>query len=41
MKSTNDQEYMPSAEEKWINGVLVLTLPMAIFGVALVCSLFV
>jgi hypothetical protein len=41
MKSANDQEYMPLAEAEWVSAVIVLTLPLAIFGVALVCSLFV
>jgi hypothetical protein len=41
MKSINDQEYMPHMEAEWISAVMVLTLPLSIFAVALGCSLFV
>lgn len=32
---------MPLVEAEWVSAVIVLTLPMAIFGVALICSFFV
>ncbi|WP_275540457.1 hypothetical protein [Rhizobium tubonense] len=41
MKSTDDQEHMPLLEVEWISAVMVLTLPLAIFAVALGCSFFV
>jgi hypothetical protein len=41
MTSANDQEYLPLAEAEWISAVIVLTLPLAIFAVAFLCSFFV
>jgi hypothetical protein len=41
MKLANDQEHMPHAEAEWISAVLVLTLPLSIFAVALGCQYFV
>jgi hypothetical protein len=41
MKSVNNYEHMPLVEAEWISAAMVLTLPLAIFAVALACSFFV
>jgi hypothetical protein len=41
MKLANDQVHIPHEEAEWISAMMVLTLPLAIFAVALGCQFFV